>query len=69
MSETGTLFPGLVPMDDFAQLCNRSRRTVKRWENAGQLVVVRLGGQRLVDVQKSRARIRGEDRPRGRGRK
>jgi predicted site-specific integrase-resolvase len=61
---------GLMPRKDFAAEMDVCERTTKRWEDQGRIVVVHLGNQRLVDVEKSLARLRGEDRPRrGRGAK
>ena len=37
------LFPGLVPMDEFGRRAKRCRRTLKRWEDQGKLVVQSWG--------------------------
>jgi hypothetical protein len=58
--------PGLIPRRLYAKQVNRSERTLKRWEDAGQLVVRRQGNECLVDVEGTAARLRGEDRHRGR---
>jgi hypothetical protein len=70
MSEivTSEEFPlrGLMPRREFAKAINRCERTVKRLEDKGKVVTVALGNHRLVDVEKTLARLRGEDRRRGR---
>jgi hypothetical protein len=59
------VLPGLMPRRDFAKKLGRCERTVKRMEDRGLVVTVRLGNHRLVDIEKSLARLRGEDRRRG----
>jgi hypothetical protein len=69
MSDTTDLtfpFPGLMPRREFAKAINRCERTVKRLEDAGKVVTVAFGKHRLVDVEKTLARLRGEDKTRRR---
>jgi hypothetical protein len=68
MTDTAFVLPGFVPRKEFAKQINRCERTVKRLEDAGKIVVVKMGNHRLVDVEKTLARLRGEDKRRGRGR-
>ncbi len=68
MSATSDFFlQGLMPRKQFAAQMGRCERTVKRWEDQGRLVVIKLGNDRLIDVEKSLSRLRGE-RPNTRGR-
>jgi predicted site-specific integrase-resolvase len=55
---------GLMPRKEFATVMKVCERTTKRWEDQGRIVVVKLGNQRLVDIEKSVARMRGEDKRR-----
>jgi hypothetical protein len=57
-------FPGLMPRREFAKAINRCERTVKRLEDAGKVVTVPFGSHRLIDVEKTLARMRGEDQTR-----
>ena len=59
------LFPGLVPIDEFRRRAKRCRRTMDRWRDQGTLVVYKLGNSLFVDVERTAARMRGEDRRRG----
>lgn len=65
VTDDAFVLPGLMPRKQFAKLINRCERTVKRLEDAGKVVTVPFGSHRLVDVEKTRARLRGEDRRRG----
>jgi hypothetical protein len=60
------VLPGMMPRKDFAAAMEVCERTTKRWEDQGRIVVVHLGNQRLVDVEQSLARLRGEHKRRGR---
>jgi hypothetical protein len=61
------LLPGLMPLREFQRrVGNKCDRTMQRWRAAGKLVIVELGSERFVDIEKTAARIRGEDRRRGR---
>ena len=71
MSETVTsgeacLLPGLMPLREFGRRVNVTDRTLLRWRDQGKLVVCDLGNERFVDLEKTAARVRGEDRRRGR---
>jgi hypothetical protein len=60
------VLPGLMPRKEFAQRIGRCERTVKRLEDAGKVVTVPFGSHRLVDVEKTLARLRGGGTRRGR---
>jgi predicted site-specific integrase-resolvase len=60
------VLPGLMLRREFARRVGRSERTIKRWTDAGRLVVVELGNERWIDTEKSSARLRGERPARGR---
>jgi hypothetical protein len=66
VAENEFVLPGLMRRKEFARRANRCEKTLKRWEDAGKIVVVHLGNERLIDVPKTLARLRGEDRRRGR---
>jgi hypothetical protein len=70
MTDDGEAFvlPGFMPRKQFAEKIGRCDRTAKRLQDAGKIVVTYLGNQPLVDVEKSLARMRGEDKRRSRGR-
>jgi hypothetical protein len=69
-SESSFLFPGLMPLKQFGVEVDRCQRTLKRRQAQGKLVVCDLGNEKFVDLEKTAARMRGEDeRPRGRGRR
>jgi predicted site-specific integrase-resolvase len=63
-SSDAFLLPGLMPLKEFGRRVNRCSRTLKRWEDQGKLVVFALGNERLVDLEKTAARLRGEERRR-----
>jgi hypothetical protein len=60
------ILPGLMPRKEFAKQIGRCERTVKRLEDAGKVVTVPFGSHRLVDVEKTLARLRADDRPKRR---
>jgi len=62
------VLPGLMPDVVFADKMDVCLRTVRRWEDAGKIVVVELGAKRFIDLEATGRRLRGEDRPRSRGR-
>jgi hypothetical protein len=66
ISDESFIHPGFVTRKQFAKQINRCERTVKRLEDAGKVVVTKLGSHRLVDVEKTLARMRGEGKRRGR---
>jgi hypothetical protein len=65
-AEEAFILRGFLPRKVFAAKIGRCDRTVKRLQDAGKIVVTYLGNQPLVDVEKSLARMRGEDKRRGR---
>jgi predicted site-specific integrase-resolvase len=71
MSAANTLsaspLEGFVLRRTWAAQLGKSDRTAKRWEDAGKIVVRRLGRDPYVDLEATAARMRGEDRRRGRG--
>ena len=69
VSSEAFVLPGFVPRREFAKQIGRCERTVKRLEDAGKIVVVKLGAHRRVDIEKSLARLRGEDQGRTRKRR
>jgi hypothetical protein len=69
MSES-FLFPGLMPLAQFREEVPRCDRTYRRWRAEGKIVIHELGNEKFVDLEKTAARMRGEEkRPRGRPRK
>lgn len=67
-SDEPFILPGFVTRREFAKGINRCERTVKRLEDAGKVVGTRLGNQLFIDLEKTAARMRGEDGRRRRGR-
>jgi hypothetical protein len=61
------VLPGLMPRKMFAKRMGRCDRTLKRMQDRGEVVVTYFGNQPFVDVEKTLARRRGEDKRRGRG--
>jgi hypothetical protein len=57
--------PGFMPRHAWAAQLGKCDRTAKRWQDAGQIVVVYMGKDPYVDIEKTTARMRGEDRRRG----
>lgn len=55
-----SLLDGLLPCDETARQLKKSARQVKRMARLGQLEVVRIGRTDYYDIEKSRARLRGE---------
>jgi hypothetical protein len=55
-----TLLAGLLTCKETAQQLDKSERTVKRYRRSGLLEVVRIGKTDYYDIEKSRARLRGE---------
>jgi hypothetical protein len=70
MSDSAEAFvlPGFLPRKVFAKKIDRCDRTVKRMQDRGEVVVTYFGNQPFVDLEKTLARRRGEDKRRGRGR-
>lgn len=58
--------PGFVHRDVWAAQLGKCARTAKRWQDTGKIVVVYLGRLPFVDLEKTAARLRGEDRRTGR---
>ena len=58
--------PGHVLRPVWAARLGKCDRTAKRWQDAGLIVVTYLGKDPYVDVERTAARLRGEDRRRGR---
>jgi hypothetical protein len=63
-SSTPTSLPGFMPRSEWAAAHGVCDTTVKRWQDRGKVVVVYLGQQPYVDIEKTVARLRGEDKPR-----
>jgi hypothetical protein len=59
------VLPGLMPRKDFAKAMGVCERTIVRQVAAGKVVEVALGKLRLIDVEKTAVRMRGEDKRRG----
>jgi hypothetical protein len=55
-----TLLAGLLTCKEAARQLNRSERQIKRMARAGLLELIRIGRTDYYDVEKSRARLRGE---------
>jgi hypothetical protein len=70
MSDNAEAFvlPGFMPRKTFAERMNRCDRTVKRMQDRGEIIVTYFGNQPFVDLEKTLARRRGEDKRGGRGR-
>ena len=68
VDDTVAYLPGFEPRRQFMkQRFRKCDRTGKRWQDEGLLVVRYFGKEPYVDVEKTFARMRGEDtRPRRR---
>jgi hypothetical protein len=67
--EANSLLPGLMPRAEWARKAiNKCDATAKRMQDAGQIVVVYIGREPYVHLEKTAARLQGEDRER-RGRR
>ena len=64
MSDNAEAFvlPGFLPRKQFAEQVGVCERTIKRRVDAGEVVERNFGRMRLVDVEATAARMRGEDR-------
>jgi hypothetical protein len=51
-----------MPRKEFARQIGKCERTVKRLVNAGKVVEREFGNERLIDIEATTARMRGEDR-------
>jgi hypothetical protein len=63
------VLPGFMPRREFARQIGRCERTVARLEARGLVVTVPFGNHRLVDLEKTTARMRGETGDKRRSRK
>jgi hypothetical protein len=57
------ILPGFMPRRDFARKLNKCERTIKRLVDAGKVVERAFGKERLVDLEATASRMRGEDKP------
>ena len=57
--------PGLMPRREWAARIGKRDATAKRWQDKGKICVVYLGQDPYVDLEKTAARLRGEDKRRG----
>jgi hypothetical protein len=62
------ILPDMMPRAEWAAKKGKTDRTVRRWQDAGLIVVAYVGRDPYVVLSKTAARLRGEDRP-SRGRK
>jgi hypothetical protein len=68
MSDNAEAFvlPGFLPRKQFAKQLGVCERTIKRRVDAGQVVERPFGKERLVDIEATAARMRGDDKPKRR---
>lgn len=57
---------GFLPRKQFAKQIGRCERTIKRLVDAGKVVERPFGKERLVDLEATAARMRGDAKLRGR---
>jgi hypothetical protein len=57
--------PGFLRRALWAAQMGKSDFTAKRWQDAGKIVVVYMGKDPYVDLEKTAARLRGDDKRRG----
>ena len=63
-STTHAALPGFMLRSEWAAMMGKCDVTAKRWQDKGKIVVVYLGQEAYVDIEKTAARLRGEDKPR-----
>ena len=70
MSEVNTPnpLPGFMPRHEWAAQLGKCDRTAKRLQDAGRIVVIYIGKDPFVDLERTAARLRGEDKRSRRGR-
>jgi hypothetical protein len=61
------VLPGFMPRKTWAKQIGRCDRTVKRWQDRGQIVVRYFGNLPCVDIEATADRRRAENNRRGRG--
>jgi hypothetical protein len=65
MNDALSALPGLERRDLWAARLGKCDKTAKRWQDRGLIVVRYLGKDPYVDLEKTAARLRGDDKRRG----
>jgi hypothetical protein len=66
MSEVNapSALPGFMPRHEWAAQIGKCDRTAKRLQDAGRIVVIYIGKDPYVDLERTASRLRGQDKRR-----